>query len=114
MLQTSVSCVKWPTTHLIPTNVPFCQIVSGIDHDHTSAADIVLCNESVVAFVSSHWWLLNKGHVLVIPTYFENIYTLPDELGAQGHVASRLIAIAMKKGVEMRLTADGGAKPCLE
>ena len=39
----------------------------------------------------------NEGHVLVIPNqHFENIFDLPLELGAEIHVFSRTIALAMK------------------
>lgn len=79
---------------------PFCRLASGATSDglHSRPDDIVLRNESILAFVASHWWKKNEGHVLVIPIdHFENIYDLPDEVGAAIFAASRKIAIAMKR-----------------
>ena len=54
-------------------------------------------DDTVLAFIASHWWAKNKGHVLVIPArHYENIYDLPDEVGARIFAVSKMIAVAMK------------------
>jgi histidine triad (HIT) family protein len=78
---------------------PFCCVVAGKERDDllTQPTDIVLRNHSVIAFVSSHWWPRNKGHVIIIPTaHIENIYDLPDEIAASIAAATRAVAIAMR------------------
>ena len=80
---------------------PFCAIAHGVQRDgvHTVPADVVLRTDAVIAFVSSHGWRRNPGHVLVVPTaHHENLYDLPDEIGAAVFAASRRIALAMKHG----------------
>ena len=79
---------------------PFCALVAGITHKglRTIPDDIVYRNDTVVAFVASHWWKNNPGHVLVIPReHFENLYDLPDDVGASISATARLIAIAIKR-----------------
>jgi len=50
-----------------------------------------------MAFIASHWEPNNPGHVLVVPVrHFENLYELPDEVGARVFAVSRKIAIALK------------------
>src|SRR3989338_7921531 len=79
---------------------PFDLIVKGIEDDrlYTKQKDIVYRDEFVTAFVSSHWWPNNPGHVLVIPNEpFENIYDLPDEVALRIHSCARKIALAFKE-----------------
>jgi histidine triad (HIT) family protein len=78
---------------------PFCLLAQGTDNENVLSRqeDIVLRDESILAFVSSHWWERNPGHVQVIPrAHYENIYDLPAELGARIFDASKRIAVAMK------------------
>jgi histidine triad (HIT) family protein len=52
-----------------------------------------------MAFVASHWWENNHGHVLVVPIlHYENLYELPDDTGAAIFAMSRRIALALKRG----------------
>jgi len=79
---------------------PFCALVENRPHQglHSTAEDVVYRNDTVVAFVASHWWRKNPGHVLIIPRrHIENLYYLPDDVGAAISAASRTIAIAMKR-----------------
>ena len=48
---------------------PFCMIVRGIERPDiaTRQADVVLRTSEITAFVASHPWPRNPGHVLVIP-----------------------------------------------
>ena len=58
----------------------------------------VLHNENITAFVASHWWPANPGHVLVIPNqHIENIYEFPTSLGGPLIEATRKVAVAMKE-----------------
>lgn len=89
---------------------PFCLLVQGVENEHvlSTAADIVLQNDVVTAFVSSHQWPRNHGNVLIIPNeHFENMYELPPELAVDIQRAAQRVAMAMKQvyacdGVSMR------------
>lgn len=78
---------------------PFCLVVQGIENEHvaTRATDLIYQNEILTSFISSHQWPNNHGHALIIPNeHLENIYELPDEIGAQIYILSKQIALAMK------------------
>ena len=78
---------------------PFCAVAQGLETEavYTVPGDIVLRTDHVVAFVSSHWWPRNPGHVILIPCrHFENIFDLPNEYGSLILQATRRIALAMK------------------
>ncbi|MCG8642409.1 MAG: HIT domain-containing protein [Desulfobacterales bacterium] len=78
---------------------PFCLFVKGIQRRPVCScrSDIVYEDERTMAFICSHQWPNNKGHVLIIPkAHHENIYDLPDSLAADIHALARQIAIAMK------------------
>ncbi len=80
---------------------PFCRISNGIEDEFviTKQSDIVFQNEIATAFIASHWWPNNPGHVLIIPNeHFENLYTLPDEVSAEIHRLEKKIALAFKAG----------------
>jgi histidine triad (HIT) family protein len=82
---------------------PFCALAAGISDEqlHSRQQDIVLQNESVLAFIASHWHQNNPGHVLVIPrAHYENIYDLPNEIGAKIFEVSKRIAMALKKAYD--------------
>ena len=77
---------------------PFCGIAAGRFDALTVAEDVVLRTAHVTAFIASHWWEANAGHVLVIPNaHYENLYDLPDALGGPIHAAARRIALALKQ-----------------
>ena len=78
---------------------PFCLLLSGIKNEqvYSVPSDIFYRSEHVSAFISSHQWPNNSGHALVIPNqHYENIYDLPEELGAAVHRVARQTALAMK------------------
>lgn len=75
----------------------FCNLASGGETELTKRAAIVDSTEHMTAFVASHWWPGNPGHVLVIPNrHIEHLYSFPDELGAALMRMTRRVAIAMK------------------
>lgn len=89
------------TTHA-PSNYacPFCAIVSGVEEAGvlTTQSEIVLRMDNVTAFISSHQWPNNPGHVLVVPNeHFENLYDLPDRYGEPLLRVARYVALAMKE-----------------
>lgn len=78
---------------------PFCLIVRGVEGDfpYTKQSDIVYQDDLLVAFVASHWWPNNKGHVIIAPNeHIENMYDLPDALGSAFFCLSKKIAFALK------------------
>lgn len=78
---------------------PFCLLIQGIENEHVYLvwSDIVLQNELVTAFISSHQWPRTRGHVIIVPNlHYENIYDLPLELASDIYAASKFIALAMK------------------
>lgn len=53
--------------------------------------------DDMTAFVSSHWWPSNPGHVLIVTNrHIENIYDFPPELGGPLMDMTRQVALALK------------------
>jgi histidine triad (HIT) family protein len=78
---------------------PFCLLLKSIKNEHVLSveSDIFYRGDDVTAFISSHQWLNNPGHALVIPNqHYENIYDLPADLGGKVHQLAQQIALAMK------------------
>lgn len=79
---------------------PLCLVVKGIKNEHvyTNPADVIYQDKHITAFIASHWWPKNKGHVLIVPNkHIENIYDLPDALSNKIHALERRVALALKK-----------------
>jgi histidine triad (HIT) family protein len=75
----------------------FCGIAAGGETERTKRSAVIWADESMTAFVASHWWPANPGHVLVIPNmHIENIYEFPPELGNDLMATTRRVAVAMK------------------
>lgn len=75
----------------------FCAIAGGGETRLTKREAVVIEAPTMTAFVASHWWPANPGHVLVIPNqHIENIYDFPPELGADLMDITKRIAVAMK------------------
>jgi histidine triad (HIT) family protein len=76
---------------------PFCAIVSGVESEVNSKADIVRQTELATALVSPRMWPKNRGHVLVITNaHHENLYDLPAAYGHAVHDLVRECAIAIR------------------
>jgi histidine triad (HIT) family protein len=76
---------------------PFCRLAGGGVTEYSSQEDVLFRNSEVTAFVASHWWPNNGGAAIVaVNQHVENIYELPDELGAAVFRACKVIAMAMK------------------
>jgi histidine triad (HIT) family protein len=80
---------------------PFCRVAKNDFSSpfvYTNTDDVILQTQLATAFLSSHWWPNNPGHVLVIPNkHFENIYDLPLEYVADIHKVAQQIALAFKQ-----------------
>lgn len=82
---------------------PFCAIVRGEERTGvaTKRVDVVVRTDLLTAFVASHQWPNNPGHVLVIPNdHFENLYDLPAALAEPLQIAVQQIADAMKRAFD--------------
>lgn len=79
---------------------PICVAIRGEENEQTliRQSDIVFKDDLVTAFINSFFIKNNPGHVIVVPNeHVENIYALPDTLGAPIFTVSKRIAIAMKE-----------------
>lgn len=79
---------------------PFCGVVAGEvgPHIYTHQEDIFYQDNIITAFISSHWFKKNPGHVLIIPNeHYENIYDIPDNILSAVQIFSKKIAVALKE-----------------
>ena len=78
---------------------PLCLLLGGMDDPvFSTQADIVYQDETVTILISSHHWTHHSGNVIIIPNrHYENIYDLPDGIGAKIYAATRRVAQAMKQ-----------------
>lgn len=80
-----------------------CPICLGIKEEVSDKTlllpqDIAYKDELCTAFINSFWIKNNPGHVIVVPNkHFENIYDLPDDLGAHIFAIAKKISIVMKE-----------------
>ena len=82
---------------------PFCLLISGQEDGSllSRQSDIFYRDDALTAMISSHTWAVNYGNVIIIPNrHYENIYDLPDEVGARIFALSRRIALAMKSAYQ--------------
>jgi histidine triad (HIT) family protein len=78
---------------------PICRIVAGIDVPGigTKHMDVVIRDAMTTAFVASHWWPKNAGHVLVVPNeHYENVYDIPASVLAEVQIMGQRVALALK------------------
>ncbi len=79
---------------------PFCFVIKGVENKNvdTKQQDIIYRDAFITAFISSHWWPNNPGHVIVVPNkHCENIYDIEDEYLTKIHLFAKKVAIAIKK-----------------
>lgn len=79
---------------------PICLAAQGKEEEATWIVqnDIVYRDEDIFAFISSKSIKGNPGHVLISPVdHFENIYTLPTEIGAKIFSLAQRIALGLKE-----------------
>lgn len=79
---------------------PLCFIAQGREEEnfpYTRREDVIYKDDLVTAFIASHWWPNNKGHIIVISNkHFENIYDLPNAINSHIATISKKMAIALK------------------
>ncbi|TAK95461.1 HIT family protein [Patescibacteria group bacterium] len=79
---------------------PFCRVVKGIEDEfvYSRQADIFYRDEFLTAFVASHWWPNNRGHVIIVTNeHIENSYDLPDDLSDKIHRLEKKLMRALKE-----------------
>lgn len=73
---------------------PFCNIVSGSEDPSL----ILLRNESIIAVPSLHQQAGNLLSIIIFPiAHTENIYSLPEPIGASIFNATKKLAVALKR-----------------
>jgi histidine triad (HIT) family protein len=82
---------------LAEKDCPFCKIIA-----HAAPAAIVCEDEETLAFMDLY--PATAGHMLVLPKrHIENIYAMPEELGAR----IMAMAVALAKAAKHQLSATG-------
>ncbi len=79
---------------------PICLGVQGIENSSTMIfqSDIVYKDDKVMVFVASFFIGNNSGHLIIVPLeHYENIYDLPDEIGAHIFSVAKKFTLIMKK-----------------
>ena len=79
---------------------PICLAVQGIEDERTWIVqnDIFYRDDLVMGFISSKSIKGNEGHPLIVPIeHAENLYDLPDELGARILSVAKKVALALKE-----------------
>lgn len=77
-----------------------CLPAQGIESELTmmKQADIFYEDDLVMAAINSKFIETNPGHVIIFPIkHYENIYEMPDEVGARVAKVAKQIAIALKE-----------------
>jgi histidine triad (HIT) family protein len=79
---------------------PICLGIKGEISDKTLLLpqDIIYKDDFCTAFINSFWIKKNPGNVIVVPNdHYENIYDLPDNLGAHIFAIAKKISIIMRE-----------------
>jgi len=72
---------------------PFCNIVAGGEDPRT----VIWRDEWTIAFLALHQQPNNMGSLILCPVqHFENIYVLPEKLGAHMFGVTQKLAVAIK------------------
>lgn len=78
---------------------PICLASNGIENDQTliDQKDIIYRDDDVMVFISSFFIENSEGHLIIVPVkHFENLYEMPDEVGAKIFSISKKFAVEMK------------------
>jgi histidine triad (HIT) family protein len=80
---------------------PFCDLARG-NFDNPGnlcrPEDIIYADDLALAFIASHGFEPNPGHVLITPrAHFELLYELPDDAAARIMLLTRDLAVAIKR-----------------
>lgn len=75
---------------------PFCAIAATLPSPAPESS-VVLVDENVFALVPTHHYAGIRGNCLVIPRgHYENVFDIPESLGAEFFRATRRLAEAMR------------------
>ena len=78
------------------SHCPFCNLASGGEDSRT----LIWRAESTIAFPALHQKANHAGSLILCPTaHFENIYVLPERLGAHLFGVTKNLALALKAGL---------------
>ena len=87
----------WPSHAPENYQCPFCDMASGefaFPDNLCEPGDLVYSDDLVLAFIASHGFDPEPGHVLVTPReHFELLYELPDDVAARLMIVTRDIAV---------------------
>lgn len=78
---------------------PICLGVQGTENKGTliKQSDILYKDDVVMVFIASYFIEGSEGHIIIVPTdHYENLYELPDEVGAQILSKAKEYAVKMK------------------
>lgn len=100
---------------------PFCLSVQGVENGqvYTKQDDIIFTDAYVMAFIASHWYPRNPGHVIIIPQeHIENLYDMPNALLCRVHALSKRVAVAMREtyscsGITIRQNNEPTGNQCI-
>jgi histidine triad (HIT) family protein len=79
---------------------PICLAINGIEDENTmiKQEDFFYQDELILGIINSKYLKNNPGHIILVPReHYENIYDLPDEIGAKIFQMSRIFSIALKE-----------------
>lgn len=79
---------------------PICLGVEGVEDERTliRGGDIIFRDQVLMVFVASYFIKTCEGHLIVVPLmHYENLYELPDEVGARIMAKAREMAVVMKR-----------------
>lgn len=93
--------MTWTTHAPSGYECPFCDLASGefrFASNLCKPGDLIYSDDLVLAFIASHGFEPNPGHVLVTPrAHYELLYELPDDVAGRIMTVTRDMAIAIKR-----------------
>jgi histidine triad (HIT) family protein len=85
---------------------PFCLLAAGGETRLSQQRHIVARTPDTLTVVNPRFWPNNPGSLIVVPVgHHENLYVLPDEVGAAVHRAVREAACALRLAYECKGTS---------
>jgi histidine triad (HIT) family protein len=85
---------------------PFCLLAAGGETRLSQQRHIVARTPDTLTVVNPRFWPNNPGSLIVVPVgHHENLYVLPDEVGAAVHRAVREAACALRLAYECEGTS---------
>jgi histidine triad (HIT) family protein len=76
---------------------PFCRLAASLP-DPGLESPVVLIERNIFAVIPLHHYAAIKGNCLIVPRHhYENVFDIPDDLGADFFRATRRLSVAMQK-----------------